>query len=143
MSRLAHKLTKIPVIYSEHNLQERYHFITKFINKWSFNSQTLAIGVSEDVTQSIIKNIKPTAETKTVLNGVNTKTFTRSSTEVRNSIRSQFGIPDDAIVIGTVAVFRFQKRLDKWLEVMKECTDKNPNIYCIIIGAGILEHQLK
>ena len=143
VSRLVHKITKIPVIYSEHNLQERYHFITKFINKWSFNSQTLAIGVSEDVTQSILKNIQPTAVTKTVLNGVNTQTFTRLNPEERKSIRNQFGIPDGAIVVGTVAVFRFQKRLDKWLEIMKECTDKNPNIYGIIIGAGILEPQLK
>lgn len=143
VSRLVHQFTKIPVLYTEHNLQERYHFITKTINKWSFNSQTLAIGVSEDVSQSILKNIRPTVPCTTVLNGVNTQSFVRVNGAERTTIRKQFGIPEHAILVGTVAVFRFQKRLDKWLEIMKECTEKNPNVYGIIIGAGILEEEIR
>lgn len=55
--RYIHKRTGIPVIYSEHNKQERYHWITKYINKYSFNFQTKAIAVSADVAESIRKNI--------------------------------------------------------------------------------------
>jgi glycosyltransferase involved in cell wall biosynthesis len=143
LSRLVHILTKIPVIYTEHNLQERYHSITKYINKWTFNYQTLAVGVSNDVTQSIQKNILPKIVCKTVLNGVNTKSFVRLNGSERMTIRKQFGIPEDAIVVGTTAVFRFQKRLDKWMEIMQTATDKNPNIYGIVIGAGILEEEIK
>ena len=142
VSRLIHFKTGIPVIYTEHNLQERYHFITKFINKWSFNFQTIAIGVSEDVTQSILKNIHPTIPCKTLLNGVNIESFQRNNLEQRNAFRKQFGIPEDAVLVGTVAVFRFQKRLDKWLEIMSEAIDKNPKIYGIIVGAGILEPEI-
>ena len=142
VSRLVHFKTGIPVIYTEHNLQERYHFITKFINKWSFNFQTIAIGVSEDVTQSILKNIHPTIPCKTLLNGVNIQSFQRNNSEQRNAVRKQFGIPEDALLVGTVAVFRFQKRLDKWLEIMNEAIGKNPNIFGIIVGAGILEPDL-
>jgi glycosyltransferase involved in cell wall biosynthesis len=143
LSRLVHSITKIPVIYTEHNLQERYHFITKYINKWTFNFQTLAIGVSNDVTQSIQKNIQPKLACKTVLNGVNTKSFVRFNGEERMTIRKQFGIPENAIVVGTTAVFRFQKRLDKWMEIMHAAIDKNPNIYGIVIGAGVLEDEIK
>lgn len=143
LSRLVHSITKIPVIYTEHNLQERYHFITKYINKWTFNFQTLAIGVSNDVTQSIKKNIHPTIVCKTVLNGVNTKSFVRLNGEERMTIRKQFGIPENAIVVGTTAVFRFQKRLDKWMEIMHAAIDKNPNIYGIVIGAGVLEDEIR
>ncbi|KAB1155837.1 glycosyltransferase [Flavobacterium luteum] len=143
VSRAVHKLTNIPVIYTEHNLQERYHFITKYINKWTFNYQTLAIGVSEDVLKSIIKNINPKTASKTVLNGANTQHFTRCMPEERTSIRNQFNIPENAIVVGTVAVFRFQKRLDKWMEIMKAAIDVNPNIYGIVIGAGVLEEEIK
>lgn len=143
LSRLVYKLIKIPVIYTEHNLQERYHFITKYINKWTFNFQTLAIGVSNDVTLSIQKNIQPSIACKTVLNGVNTQSFVRKNGEDRMTIRKQFGIPENAIVVGTVAVFRFQKRLDKWMEIMKIAIDKNPNIYGIVIGAGVLEEEIK
>lgn len=143
VSRLVHVLTKIPVIYTEHNLQERYHFVTKYVNKWSFNFQSLGIGVSEDVTQSILKNITPVIPCKTVLNGVNTESFIRLNSYERQAIRKQFGIPENAILVGTVAVFRFQKRLDKWMEIMQDCVNKNPNVYGIIIGAGILEEEIK
>jgi len=143
LSRLVHKITEMPVIYTEHNLQERYHFITKYINKWTFNFQTLAIGVSNDVTHSIQKNINPKIVCKTVLNGVNTKGFVRLNGKERMTIRKQFGIPENAIVVGTTAVFRFQKRLDKWMEIMHFAIDKNPNIYGIVIGAGVLEEEIK
>ena len=58
VGRLVHNRTGIPVVYTEHNMQERYHSVTKTINKLSFNSQNLALGVSEDVKGSIIKNIQ-------------------------------------------------------------------------------------
>ncbi|NBU82462.1 MAG: glycosyltransferase [Flavobacteriaceae bacterium] len=143
VSRLVHLKTRIPLFYTEHNLQERYHFITKLLNKLSFNWQTLGIGVSEDVTQSIQKNISPAIPVTTILNGVNTTTFQRNSTLDRAGIKEDYGIPNDALVIGTVAVFRFQKRLDLWLEIMAEAIKQNPKIYGIIIGAGPLEPILK
>jgi glycosyltransferase involved in cell wall biosynthesis len=143
VSRLVHKKTRIPLFYSEHNLQERYHFITKFFNKLSFTWQTLGIGVSEDVTQSIQKNISPNIPVKTILNGVNTITFQRKNPQERASTREDYGIPIDAILVGTVAVFRFQKRLDLWLEIIAEAISQNPKIYGIIVGAGPLEPMLK
>ena len=142
VSRLVHLKTKIPVLYTEHNLQERYHFLTKFINKWSFNFQTLAIGVSQEVSDSILQNIKPKIAPTTLLNGVNVQNFQRNNPVERQKIREQFLIPEEAILVGTVAVFRFQKRLDKWLEIMGAAIEKNPNVYGIIVGAGPLEQVL-
>lgn len=143
VSRLVHVLTRIPVLYTEHNMQERYHILTKTINKLTFNSQTLGIGVSDDVTHSIKKNIHPTIPIQTVLNGVATASFQRKGSFVDSPIRAQFGIPSDAFVVGTVAVFRFQKRLDLWLEIMKNAIEKDPNIYGIIVGAGPLQKEIE
>lgn len=140
VGRLVHRKTGIPVIYTEHNMQERYHIATKSINKISFNSQNLALGVSQDVTDSIKKNIQPKIPVRTLLNGVNTESFLRTSD---SKIRSELGIPEDAIVIGNVAVFRFQKRLVEWLQVIKKIREKNPNVYGIIVGAGPLEEEIK
>ncbi|MUP46845.1 glycosyltransferase [Gramella sp. BOM4] len=138
--RLVHWRTNIPVIYSEHNMQERYHPVTKILNKYSFNSQSMAIGVSEDVTLSISENISPDIPVKTVLNGVNTDAFIKTGTL---RIKQELGIPPDALVIGNVAVFRFQKRLIEWLRVFKTISDRNPNVYGLIIGAGPLEDEIK
>ena len=143
VSRMVHKMTGIPLLYTEHNMQERYHVLTKKINQFTFNWQNLGIGVSEDVSRSIQKNIKPSIPVQTVLNGVNTKSFKRNSDTQTSTIRKQFGIPSDAFVVGTVAVFRFQKRLDLWLEVMHKVIEKEENIYGIIVGAGPLQAEIE
>ena len=143
VSRLVHKMTGIPVLYTEHNMQERYHFLTKTINKLTFTSQSLGIGVSDDVTNSIKRNINPSIPVQTVLNGVNTNSFRRLCTAENSAIRQQFGIPSDAFVVGIVAVFRFQKRLDLWMESMQNAIEKDSSIYGIIVGAGILQPEIE
>lgn len=140
VGRLIHSKIGIPMLYTEHNMQERYHSITKTINKLTFNSQSLALGVSQDVTASIKRNINPKIPIRTLLNGVNTTSFQRSG---HSKIPSEMGIPRDAVVIGNVAVFRFQKRLVEWLQVIKKLRDKNPNVFGIIVGAGPLEEEIK
>ncbi|CAM4345165.1 glycosyltransferase [Gillisia limnaea] len=142
LGRLVFSRTKIPVVYTEHNMQERYHIATKKINQFTFNSQSLALGVSEDVTNSIKKNINPKIPVKTLLNGANTDSFRRNP-DLEIKTKKELGIPENALVIGNVAVFRFQKRLIEWLQVFKEIETKNPNVYGIIVGAGPLEEEIK
>ncbi len=142
LGRMVFAKTKIPVVYSEHNMQERYHIATKKINQFTFNSQSLALGVSEDVTNSIKKNINPKIPVRTLLNGANTDSF-RRDLELGVKIKNELCIPKDALVIGNVAVFRFQKRLIEWLHVFKKIETKNSNVYGIIVGAGPLEKEIK
>ncbi len=143
VSRIVCFFTKKITFYTEHNLQERYHYITRLINRLTFNYQTLGIGVSLDVTNSIQKNIHPKIKITTLLNGVNVSNFCRNDSSSRIALRNQFCIPLEGVVVGTVAVFRFQKRLDLWLEIIAKAIDQNPNIYGVIVGAGPLEPLLK
>lgn len=140
VARLVHQKTGIPTLYTEHNLQERYHVLTRRINKFSFNSQTVALGVSQDVTDSIRTHINPDIPVRTLLNGINTDSFVR---EGDDQVRKSLGIPRDAVVIGTIAVFRFQKRLVEWLEAFKKIENQHSNVYGIIVGAGPLEDEIK
>jgi glycosyltransferase involved in cell wall biosynthesis len=142
LARLVHQKTGIPVIYTEHNMQERYHPVTKYLNKFTYNWQSLALAVSGDVKKSIQKNIHPRIPVKVLLNGVNTGKFNPENFTGKN-IRKELNIPDDAIVIGNVAVFRFQKRLVEWLQILKKLTDKYPNVYGILVGDGILKPEIE
>jgi L-malate glycosyltransferase len=142
LGRLVFSKTRIPTIYSEHNMQERYHIVTKKINQFTFNSQSIALGVSEDVTNSIKNNVKLKIPVNTLLNGVNTDSF-QKDIKHRVAIRERLGIPNDAIVLGNIAVFRFQKRLVEWLRVFKRLGNKNENLFGIIVGAGPLEEEIK
>lgn len=142
LGRIIFKRTNIPLIYTEHNIQERYHIATKWLNKYTFNSQSLAIGVSADVTRSIKKNIDPAVPVKTVLNGVNTGEFLRNPDE-GNKIKEQHGIPLDSIVIGNIAVFREQKALLNWVRAFKRVHEKHPEVYGMLVGAGPQEEEIR
>jgi L-malate glycosyltransferase len=135
LGRLIKNILKIHVFYTEHNKQERYHFLTKFLNKISFNHQSAAIAVSKDVEKSIQDNIKPNIPVITVLNGVNTDYY-KEDLQIKNQIKAELGIPEESFVIGAICVFRVQKRLEKWLEIFADVYKVNPNVRGILVGAG-------
>ncbi len=140
LGRIVFSKINLPVVYTEHNIQERYHVMTKKLNKWSFNSQSIALGVSEDVTRSIKENITPNVPVQTLLNGVNTNKFRKDNTK-GNFIRDQYKIPREAIVLGNIAVFREQKCIPDWLYAFKKISD-NKNVFGILVGAGSLEKEI-
>jgi L-malate glycosyltransferase len=139
--RMIHFKTKIPVLYTEHNKQERYHFATRLLNRFTFNMQSAAIAVSADVAASIAKNIQPHIPMYTILNGVDTTRFMQNKT-AGQLLRKQYGINETDFLIGTIAVFRFQKRLDVWLEIIKKLKEKHPAVKAVIIGDGQLKAEL-
>jgi glycosyltransferase involved in cell wall biosynthesis len=122
-------------------VQERYHPITKFFNKFTFNWQSLAIAVSEDVANSIQQAIKPSIPIVIVNNGVNVNKFKINEKE-GVEIRNEYGIDTDCIIIGTVAVFRFQKRIKEWISVFKKVHQSFPHIRGCIIGDGLLKAEI-
>ena len=141
LGRLIHLITGIPVIYSEHNKQERYHFFTRFINKLTFNAQSLVIAVSDDVKTSIQHHIQPKIPVKTIFNGINTDKFMRNL-DSRLKIRTQLGITNDKMVIGSLGVFRTQKRIDCWLELFSKLYAIYPDLRGILVGDGPLKKDI-
>lgn len=142
VGRLVYFKIKIPLIYTEHSLQEQYHFITKIINRLTYNYQTIALGVSRDATLSIQNNINPKISVRTLFNGANTEAFQRKVEEGVN-VKNDLGIPAEAMIIGTVAVFRTPKRLVEWVNIFEVVSRNNKNVFGIIVGAGPLEKSIK
>jgi L-malate glycosyltransferase len=143
VARIIGVLTKVKIVYTEHNKQERYHFLTRFVNLLTMNWQSQVIGVSEDVAVSIRK-WKPQLKVglKVVLNGVNQNRF-KPGVFLRSDVRNELGILDSDFVILTIAVFRFQKRLDVWLENAHRILGKVDGAHFIIVGQGPLEKSLR
>ncbi|MCX2739957.1 glycosyltransferase [Pontibacter anaerobius] len=161
IARLVGKKTGVPIVYTEHNKWERYNKITYWLNKLSFGWQDAAVAVSDDVQKSIRKNSSANFRELTlpavqearvnrktrqpyllnILNGVNTAHFVRDE-QAGLQIRQELGIPAKAPVIGTVSVFRFQKRLDVWMEIAADILKKVPDAHFIIVGDGPLKDEL-
>jgi glycosyltransferase involved in cell wall biosynthesis len=144
LSRLVGKMivNKIPIIYTEHNKQERYHFATRWMNLATMNWLTQVVAVSEDVEHSVRRH-KPTLKVplKTLLNGVNDQDFAPGVFD-RNEIKLALGIPLDSLVVGTIAVFRSQKRLELWMETASKIAAERPQVHFIIVGDGPLKEDL-
>lgn len=142
VGRIIHHFLSIPVLYTEHNKQERYHWLTRWLNRITFNKQTAVIAVSADVAASIRDGIRVRIPVTEVVNGVNQDAFVRQVAEGQ-ALRSSLKIPADAIVVGTVAVFRFQKRLKEWIEVFSKLASANDKVYGVIVGQGPLMNELQ
>lgn len=142
LGRLVFKKIKLPVIYTEHNIQEKYHILTKFVNKYTYNFQSIAIGVSADVTRSIKENIAPKIPVTTVLNGVNIEHFKRNVSRGAE-IKEELGIPADAPVVGNIAVFRKQKCIPGWIKAFAVASKNNDNLFGIVVGSGPEEESAK
>lgn len=131
--RVAAKLAGVPVIYTEHNNFSSYHMLTKLMSRLTLPLGDLTIAVSADAEQASKEVVAP-EKLKLVLNGVDTAFFTRGTTET--DLPQRLGIPEDHVVISTVAVFRKQKRLDHFVRVAREIVAGHDKVSFVLIGDG-------
>ena len=141
VGRLVGKRTGIPVVYTEHNKQERYHLLTRLLNLRTLGWNRHVIACSDDVLHSINQHIQlPQTPLQSIQNGVNTERFNPRKFAPK---LTELGIPVGKIVVGTVCVFRTQKRLHHWLELASRLYDKNRNLHFVLVGDGPEEDRLR
>lgn len=139
-ARLAGRLAGVPVVYTEHNLQERYHPLTRRANLATWRLQRAAVAVSGEVAESIARHAPAGVPVRVVRNGIEPGAADEAA---GRAVRSALGIPADAPLIGTVAVFRRQKRLDHWLEVARRIAEREPAARFVLVGDGPLRGEVE
>lgn len=143
LARLAGRRHRIPVIYTEHNLQERYHPVTRYTGALTYGWNDCVLAVSEEVAASINRfGLENKTSVKTLLNGVPVEQI-RAEASNLNGLREELGIPAENLVIGAVAIFRRQKRLQDWLEVAGRIAAQQKNITFLLVGHGPEESMLR
>nr|WP_281720363.1 glycosyltransferase [Nitrosomonas nitrosa] len=142
VGRVAGLLTGVPVIYTEHNLIEHYHPLTRALSQATWKMQRQVIAVSQEVRASIQRNMWSSVPAEVIQNAVS---FARLqySIEARVAIRRELGIPEEGPVVGTVAVFRPAKRLDIWLDIAQRLLRPVPDCHFIMVGWGPLEYEVR
>lgn len=71
-------------------------------------------------------------------NGVATQHFRPGSPAEKQALRAELGIPADAVVLGTLGRFSYQKDPATLHKAFRACADHNPNLYLIHVGNGEL-----
>jgi len=133
VARIVGKRTKLPVIYTEHNNFDRYHFLTKAVSALTYSYQTKVLAVSEDAKTALEKR-NLFHDIVYVPNGVNTSFFCRENKF--HAIEEVANLKKSSSIIGTVAVFRKQKRLDIFVEVAHLAQQKNLPFNFLMVGDG-------
>ena len=138
VARIAAATLGIPVVYTEHNVFDRYHPLTRLISTATWPLQAHVVAVSEDVARTLPRG----ARSSVVRNGVQTRRFAATPAQ-RVQARRDLGCEETDIVVGTVAVFRPAKRLDRLVDVVGQLIALRPQVRCVIAGYGPLEAEVR
>jgi glycosyltransferase involved in cell wall biosynthesis len=143
LARIVGRWQGARVVYTEHNLQERFHPLTRWINGLTYGWNDCVLAVSEEVAASIQRHgLGNKTQVITLLNGVPAEAV-RAEASSLDSLRTELGISDTSLVVGTVAVFRSQKRLEDWLQVAARVAAHREDVTFLIVGHGPEETVLK
>jgi len=142
VARFAGRLARVPVVYTEHNLQERYHPLTAHANRLTWGLQRQVVAVSGEVAGSIARRFGARVPVTVVQNGIEIPDLEELSSG-RQEVRRNLGIDEAAEVVGAVAVLRSQKRFDLWLEAAREIAASRPAARFLIVGDGPLRSELE
>jgi glycosyltransferase involved in cell wall biosynthesis len=143
MARIAGRWSSVPVVYTEHNLQERYHSLTRWMNAATYGWNRRVLAVSSEVAASIDRGgLRTRTRVVTLLNGVPVEQV-RAEASQGLDVRAELKIPSAHLVVGTVAVFRSQKRLTDWLQVAARIAARRSDVTFLLVGGGPLEGELR
>ena len=143
LARVAGRLSSVPVIYTEHNLQERYHSMTRWANAATYGWNRRVLAVSGEVAESIGRcGLRERTRVTTLLNGVPVEQVQAEAAQGQD-VRRELDIPEHHLVVGTVAVLRAQKRLADWLQVAARVAAKRAPVTFLLVGGGPLENEIR
>lgn len=145
-SRIAFSPGRRPrLVYTEHNVWGSYRRPTYWGNLLTFRRNDFVIAVSESVRRSMqypsALEFLGMPRIETVYHGPDRAaipTWTRS-----DGIRRELGIPDDALVVGTVANFKPKKGYRFLVEAAAEVRRVIPNVRFVLVGHGPDEPQIR
>jgi glycosyltransferase involved in cell wall biosynthesis len=135
VGRIAGKMVGIPVLYTEHNLPGSYALPTRLLNLATWPMQQHVFAVSDAVHSSIVTSRLRGVPVRVVQNGVCTEKFSPAAVR-KSEIRERLGIAASTTVVGTVAGFRRQKRLDIWLEAASLVHQHDADVCFLLVGDG-------
>ena len=133
------------LVYTEHNVWERYHRATYWGNVLTFPRNHHVFAVSEQVRTSIqypgpLRALRmPPVET--LYHGPDPATLALASAV--DGVREELGIPEGVPVVGTVAHLKPHKGHQHLLRAAAEVRRARPDARFVLVGRGPLESELR
>lgn len=130
------------LVYTEHNVPERYRALTRLLNRTTYRMNDAVIGVSREVqarVQPYVHRGRP--RLVTIPNAVDPE-MVEAEVWTRGELCREFGFPDDALVVVNVANLVPKKGHHYLLAAARRVIDQEPRARFLFIGLGPLQAQL-
>ncbi|NNL86293.1 MAG: glycosyltransferase family 4 protein [Myxococcales bacterium] len=133
---------RVPLIYTEHNLQDSYHPASRWLNSRTYRWQRRVIAVSDEVSSSAFRHVgRHAAERVQVIpNGVD---FERLDREARRPPGPLPGSRIDALRVLVPGTLARRKGQDVLLDALSFLGDSAPALTVWMAGDGPLEGSLR
>jgi glycosyltransferase involved in cell wall biosynthesis len=151
--RLAQQM-RIPVrIAHSHNDTSALHqspkwtrtLYLKLMRRWIHRYATLGLTASTESAPDLFGvNWQQDSRWQRLFCGIDLLPFQHRTTsaDVR-AARAEFGIPEDALVLGHVGRFEYQKNHAFLLKIAEAVAQQTPQVYLLLVGDGPLQPEIK
>ncbi|GAA4841813.1 glycosyltransferase [Kitasatospora terrestris] len=129
------------LVHTEHNVWERYRTPTRWANALTYRRNDAVIAVSHAVAGTIGRR-RP-GDWVTVVHHGPDLAGAPEGPAARSAAREALGLPQDAVVIGTVGNLTAKKDQATLLAAFAQLRREHPSAALVLIGAGPLEQQLR
>ncbi len=126
-----------PVAYeTRHFHRTRWHppFLLERIEKWGLGHSRAIITISHPAAE-LLQDYRLSVPIHVIPNGIAPTRFPSLSRDKRREVRSEFGVPSDAQVVGFLGTFRPFHGIDLLRELI-DATRQRPKVHWVLIGDG-------
>lgn len=121
-------------IYTEHNLWERHHPLTRLANRITIGLEDHVVAVSGAVRDSMSRS----EDFEVLVHGIDVDAV-RSQAGRRDAVRRELGFDCSDYVIGTIANHRREKDYPTLLGAARRTLDHDPTVRFVAVGQGPLQ----
>jgi len=120
------------IVYTEHNILDTYHPLTRMLNLLTYPLSRKTISVSEEVQRSLMKHrLARSTELLVIRNGIDLNSESSVSPDM---VKQALGIPTNHQVVGNVAHVQPAKGQEYLLQAAKLVLDRCPEVTFLIVG---------
>lgn len=134
------------LVHTEHNVWDRYRWLTCWSNAWTFHRNQRVLTVSESVAASIRSRSsrlpRPLPPLEVLLHGIDPRSA-RHGKAARSEGRRRMGLGDDDLVVGSVGNLTAKKDQQALLRALGVLVDDFPSVRLVLVGSGPLESKLR
>lgn len=142
-ARVAARLAgRLRVVYTEHNVPQRYAPITRILNRRTYRMNDVVIAVSDEVRRGIEPYANGRPRIVTIQNAVDAQALGAMEVDPA-AIRREFGFPPDALLVTTVGNLTPKKGHTFLLDAAARIASRHPCARFLIVGQGPLTESLR